>query len=243
MSKLKSEIRKAYFLNKYVIITPGRERRPRDIKDEEVVKKSGQCPFCPENLDKKRIIDKLGQAGGKTGKVVCVKNLYPAVTLDNPRAYGTQEVIIETLDHQKEMADLSEKQIELILKMFARRTVALEKIKNINYILCFKNQGPKSGASLDHAHSQVLATKIAPENLKEEARAMMEYRAKNKTCPYCDIIKKETRSPRKIWENKTAACFAPYASEYHYEAWIFPKRHLDNIADLKKKNSNRSPKS
>jgi UDPglucose--hexose-1-phosphate uridylyltransferase len=29
-------------------------------------------------------------------------------------------------------------------------------------------------------------------------------------------------------------CFAPYASEYHYEAWIFPRRHVDNITLLTK---------
>jgi len=28
------------------------------------------------------------------------------------------------------------------------------------------------------------------------------------------------------------AAFTPYASEYHYEAWIFAKRHLDNISKL-----------
>jgi UDPglucose--hexose-1-phosphate uridylyltransferase len=26
--------------------------------------------------------------------------------------------------------------------------------------------------------------------------------------------------------------FAPFASEYHYEAWIFPKRHTDNVSTL-----------
>ena len=36
-------------------------------------------------------------------------------------------------------------------------------------------------------------------------------------------------SPRAIYEDKFIACFAPYASQYHYESWIFTKRHLDNI--------------
>jgi UDPglucose--hexose-1-phosphate uridylyltransferase len=34
--------------------------------------------------------------------------------------------------------------------------------------------------------------------------------------------------------DKNVLAFAPYASEYHYEAWVFPKRHLDNIAELNK---------
>jgi len=40
------------------------------------------------------------------------------------------------------------------------------------------------------------------------------------------------KSERKIFEDKFVAAFTPYASEYHYEAWIFTKRHLDNIAKL-----------
>ena len=40
------------------------------------------------------------------------------------------------------------------------------------------------------------------------------------------------KSERKIFEDKFIAAFTPYASEYHYEAWIFPKRHLDNITKL-----------
>ena len=34
----KSELRKAYFLNKYVLITPERAGRPRDTKEETIIK-------------------------------------------------------------------------------------------------------------------------------------------------------------------------------------------------------------
>jgi galactose-1-phosphate uridylyltransferase len=60
MKKLKSEIRKSYLLNKYVIITPGRVKRPRDVKEETISKKDGFCPFCPKNINNKNIVDKIG---------------------------------------------------------------------------------------------------------------------------------------------------------------------------------------
>ena len=44
-----AEIRKHYFLDKYVIITPGRAKRPRDIKEQTILKRIEACPFCPEN--------------------------------------------------------------------------------------------------------------------------------------------------------------------------------------------------
>lgn len=232
MASKKAEIRKHYFLDKYVIITPGRAKRPRDVKEQTVIKRTAKCPFCPENINKKNIIDKIGAGVG--GQVLAVKNIFPAVSLNNPKSFGAQEVIIETPEHTKELADLSEAEIVRVLEMYIRRTKKLAKNKKLDYILCFKNQGSKAGASMVHAHSQIFASKLVPPDLKEEARATKNYKAKRKTCPYCDIIKKEIKSKRKIYSDKRLAVFAPYASEYHYEAWIFPRRHLDNITQLNK---------
>ncbi len=230
MPALISEIRKAYLLNKYVIITPGRANRPRDVKEQTIIKRVGSCAFCPENINKKYIADKIN--GGKNWSVLSIKNIFPAVSLNNKKAFGTQEVIIETADHNKELAELPASHIEKVLEMYARRTVNLEKIKKINYILCFKNQGSKAGASIVHSHSQVFATEILPPDMEEELMLARKYYHKHRSCPYCDTIKKEMKSPRKIFEDEYTAAFAPYASEYHYEAWIFTKRHLDNIAKL-----------
>ena len=227
---LKSEIRKAYLLNKYVIITPTRAKRPRDIKEQTIIKRTGQCPFCPENIAAENIIDKI--AHHKKWQVLTLKNIYPAVSLDNNRAYGTQEVIVETPSHSRELAELNEKEIEQVLRMYARRTKSLEQIDKINYILCFKNQGSKAGASIVHAHSQIFATNLIPPDVFQELESAQAYHVKHKICPYCDIIKKEMKSKRKIFEDNFVAAFTPYASEFHYEVWVFTKRHLDNISLL-----------
>lgn len=234
MSKqIKSEIRKDFLLNRYVIITPGRALRPRDINEETIIKRTSSCPFCIENINKKTIVDKIPSLDKKNEwQVLSIKNIFPAVTLDNKKAYGTQEVIIENPDHSKEMADLSVEEIEAVLRMYAKRTITLKNEKNIDYILCFKNQGSKAGASIVHAHSQVFATAILPPDIAEELSVAKNYKSENGTCPYCDIIKKEIKSERKIFADKHVAAFTPYASQYHYESWIFPKRHLDNISKL-----------
>ncbi|MCK4553437.1 DUF4931 domain-containing protein [Candidatus Parcubacteria bacterium] len=243
----KSEIRKAYLLNKYVIITPGRLKRPRDIKEQTIIERTKPCPFCPEKINNADILDEISARGGsratgghsafggkisKNWQVLSLNNIYPAVTLDNKKAYGTQEVVIETPNHVKELAELPESQIELLLRMYARRTKAIAKNKKIDYILCFKNQGSKAGASIVHAHSQVFATHILPPEVHEELGLAQNYTIKHGICPYCDIIKKEMKTERRIFEDKYIAAFTPYASEYHYEAWIFTKRHLDNITKL-----------
>jgi UDPglucose--hexose-1-phosphate uridylyltransferase len=235
----KSEIRKAYLLDKYVIITPERAKRPRDLKEQTVIKRTSPCVLCPEKIDeyaikhKNYIKDKITK--DNKWQTISIENIFPAVSLNNTKAYGCQEVIIETRDHSKELAHLSNQEIEWVLRMYARRTKALSKIKNIDYILCFKNQGSKAGASIVHAHSQVFAAKILPPEVNQELFSAQSYQIKHGQCPYCDIIKKEAKSERLIYQDKYIAAIAPYASEYHYEAWIFTKRHLDNITLLNDK--------
>jgi UDPglucose--hexose-1-phosphate uridylyltransferase len=230
MPQKKSEIRKDYLLDKYVVITPLRALRPRDTSEKTIIKRTNNCPFCNENINQENIQDKIDVRGA--WQVLDLKNIYPAVSLDNKKAYGIQEVIIETPVHTKELADLNVAEIEMVLKMYARRTSIISHNPRINYILCLKNQGSKAGASIIHSHSQILATAFIPPEIRTEQKAVQDYKKKNGSCPYCDIIKKEMKSSRKIFTDKFVAAFAPYASQYHYEVWIFTKRHIDNITQL-----------
>lgn len=226
----KSEIRKDYFLEKYVIITPTRAKRPRDIKEQTVINRDGTCYFCPEKIDWNNVIDFMGSKNN--WEVLAINNIFPAVTLNNKKAYGKQEVIIDTPSHTADLGDLPTKEIEKVLKMYSRRTIALSKNKNIDYILCFKNQGSKAGASMVHAHSQIFATAILPPDIKKELEVAKDYKNSKGRCVHCDIIKKEMKGKRKIYSDKHVSAFAPYASAFHYEAWITTKRHVDNITGL-----------
>ncbi|MCK4968002.1 MAG: galactose-1-phosphate uridylyltransferase, partial [Candidatus Aenigmarchaeota archaeon] len=161
-----------------------------------------------------------------------LNNLYPAITLDNPKAYGIQEVIVETPTHQKEFAKLSIKQIAGILKIYGIRTKKISKNKKIQYILIFKNSGGLAGASLAHAHSQIFATDFLPPHLFDKSQRVQSYKLEHGSCVYCDVIKRESKTPRLIYEDKYIIAFTPYASMYNYEVWILPKRHLDSIAYL-----------
>lgn len=230
---IKSEIRKSFLLNKYVIITPGRAKRPRDIKETTIIKRTNECPFCPDKIIKKNVLDQILN-NQKKWEILSIKNIFPAVSYNNNKAYGTQEVIIETRHHTKELADMSISHIANLFFMYAKRTAAISKNKRIDYILCLKNQGSKAGASIVHAHSQIFATELLPPDMRQELQAAKKYKEIKKTCPYCDLIKKEISGERKIFEDENIATFTPYASEYHYEAWIFTKRHLDNITKLNK---------
>lgn len=226
----KSEIRKDYILDRYVIIAPRRSKRPEQMKQTSVIT-SQTSPFTSNNLSGKRIIDSLGKG---SEKVVVINNLFPAVTLKNKQAYGTQEVIIDTPDPTLRQPDFSLQHLIGLLTMSARRVRALMKLPKINYILCLKNEGAAAGASIQHEHSQIFATNFVSPEIKVEAEKVKEYFQTHGTSFYSDLIKKEMKSARRVYEDSYIAAFTPYASVFEYEIWIFSKRPADNIAALNK---------
>ncbi|USN53434.1 MAG: DUF4931 domain-containing protein [Candidatus Nomurabacteria bacterium] len=229
-----SEIRQDYVHNRVVIISPGRSKRPHDFHPTGTPHQvhRAECPFCPEQVDKVKAV--ASYKGQKPWSIKVIKNIFPAVRKDNPKAYGDQEVVIETPEHDLELSELSVEHIEQLLKVYADRTWAQSKDKKIQYIMIFKNNGGRAGASIDHAHSQVFATNFLPPHIVDKLRRAEEYLIRYGTCYYCDLIAKEGKGPRMIENNEFVFVEAPYASSYNYEAWILPKRHLDNITNLNK---------
>ncbi len=225
---MKPEIRKDYIQEKYVLIAPKRGKRPHQ-KPKTSLKKTKACHFCPSNL-KERLVDWQGEKNDWS--IAVLKNKYPAISPKNPKAYGYQEVVIETPDHENHLEQLSIKQIRNLFEVYARRTLELQKDRKIDYILIFKNSGGPAGASIQHAHSQIFATKFLPPHLKDKAERVKKYQKEKGRCLYCDVIKKERKSPRFVFEDDNVICFTPYASMHNYEVWILPKRHLDNVAEL-----------
>jgi len=234
---MKPEIRRDYIQEKYVIIAPKRGKRPHDVEKPQITKNHNgktKCVFCPDNVASagKLVLTIPSAKKSEPWLIRVIKNKFPAVSTNNPKAYGTQEVIIEDPDHIKEVENLPTSQIAKILEVYAQRTKAISKDKKIEYILIFKNDGGPAGASLKHAHSQIFATQFLPPHLKDKSLRTQAYKIKHGTCVYCDTIKKERKGPRLVFEDKNVIAFCPWAPMHNYEIWIMPKRHIDNITIL-----------
>jgi UDPglucose--hexose-1-phosphate uridylyltransferase len=227
----KPEIRKDYFKDKYVIIAPNRSKRPRLIK-KSTEKESGQtCHFCPQNF-KDEIVTYQENNDNNDWEIISIVNKFSALSLDNPLAYGQCEVIIETRKHGLDINEFSVDHIVRVLDAYIVRYGILKNVDGIKYVIAFKNEGGKAGASVAHTHSQIIALPMIPPKVQEEIDDYDKYSQKNGTCPYCDIIIKETDGPRVIWEDENLFVVAPYASESPYEAWLIPKRHINEVSNL-----------
>ena len=226
----KSEIRKDYLLDKYVIIAPRRSKRPEQIKETSVLV-TPASPFTAELIKKSKIIDSSGK--GKN-QIFVLKNLFPAVTLSNAKAYGSQEVIVDALDPAIRLAELPVEHIVRLLMMYSRRIKAMMKLSKIDYIICFKNEGAAAGASIYHEHSQLFGSSFVPPAVVEEQVRLKEYYTQHHSSFYSDLIAKEMKTRRRIYEDAYIVAFTPYASFYQYEVWIFTKRQVDSITGLNK---------
>ncbi|OGY45204.1 MAG: hypothetical protein A3A24_00445 [Candidatus Buchananbacteria bacterium RIFCSPLOWO2_01_FULL_46_12] len=229
---MKPEIRKDYIQEKYTIIAPRRGGRPHDV---DQAKAKALCVFCPPNIDqagKVLLTANATRLPGEPWAIKVLKNKFPAVSPNNPKAYGYQEVVVETPDHLAEVENLSSQRIAEILSVYARRTKAITKDRKIEYILIFKNDGGAAGASLRHAHSQIFATQFLPPQLKDKSQKVQAYKLSHGHCVYCEVIKKEQRGQRLVFQDKNMIAFCPIAPMHNYEIWLMPKRHIDNITLL-----------
>ncbi len=139
---------------------------------------------------------------------------------------GAHEVIIESPDHNLTLSTMPPRSVEDTLMAYSIRISDLKKDQRLQYVLIFKNEGEAAGASLEHSHSQLIALPIVPKLVAEELANSQQYYESVKNCIFCDIIRKELVSGKRvISENKEYIAIAPFASTSPFETWILPKIH------------------
>ena len=241
------DLRKDPIVNRWVIISTERGKRPKDYPSVTSNSPSGFCPFCPGNETKTppevyslRADNTSPDSPGWSLRVV--PNKFPALQIegdldrvgeglfDKMSGVGAHEVIIEGPDHEQPLEMMSEKSINDCLHAYQHRVQDLKKDSRFRYILIFKNHGEAAGATLEHSHSQLIALPIVPELVNEElvgAHRHFEYKER---CIFCDIIAQERgNGSRIVMENENFIALCPYAPRFPFETWILPKYHSSNF--------------
>jgi UDPglucose--hexose-1-phosphate uridylyltransferase len=237
------DLRKDPVVGRWVIISTERARRPSDFKTEAVVPRGGDCVFCPGNESKTppeilvgRGPDSAVNGPGWSYRVVA--NKFPALRIegdleptgeglyDRMNGVGAHEVVIEAPDHRATLASLSPDAVADVLLAYRERVVDLKKDPRFEYVLVFKNHGEAAGASLEHPHSQLIATPIIPIMVMEELTGSAQYFEIKERCVWCDIVRQERRTrSRIVLEANGFVALAPFAPRFPFETWILPTRH------------------
>jgi len=246
-----SEIRKDYVTDTWVVISQERARRPKDfIKTHQKIDGT-RCAFCEgnEHMTPPEIFAFRGtetQANSPGWWIRTVPNKFPALRIEGDlerksssiftsiSGIGCHEVIIETPEHDKPLALLTLSQVKEVIEMYRQRLEDLSRDRRFKYILIFENHGAEAGASLEHPHSQIIATPMIPLQVAAELRGSDNYFTDmGGECIYDAVISEERRAnERVVFENNSFLCIAPYASRYPYEVMILPKKHQPSFADI-----------
>ena len=239
-----SEFRQNMATKEWVIIAPERAKRPKDFQKEKERKKLPEhdknCPFCIGNENKTPEPLYIDMQNGRW-KVRVVSNKFAALQSGvHPKrmkasrsgkylmaeGFGIAEVVIETPSHHKTIATMSYAEVKRIIKAYKQRYEEISKHNDIRLITIFRNHGAMAGTSLEHPHSQIIATPIIPPHVRDQifqARVACDTYG---TCIYCDLIQEELSEKKRIVaETDHFVVFCPYASRSPFETRIIPKRH------------------
>ncbi len=226
---MNSHLRKDILSSNWVIVSNDREFRPNEYRAKI------KCPFCPGNeKETPPAICELKDLKGWYIRVV--PNKYPALTLENKNfqeseglnkkfyVKGHHEVIIEDRNHFKKINEI--KHLDKVLEIYALRMKELYSLKNVKYVMLFRNYGQNAGASLIHPHSQIISMPLLPLRVSDELKHFKTYHLKNKKCAMCDILSDEKKFKKRIiFENSHFVAFAPFASRFNFEIWVSPVNH------------------
>ncbi len=237
--ELVNEIRIDVFGDHLSIVSTVRRVRPKEFKKpQEFV-----CPFCAGNeeltppatlvLVKEGGVEKwLRDSDGERVKgwsVRIVPNKFPALTTSPPKprapsyveAYGYHEVVIETPSHVGDVHELSNEQFVDALRATFRRVSEMMGDPRVESVVVIKNRGPRAGASILHAHSQVFALPTVPKRVEREVRVF-----ESGSNPLCSYLEKELRSGERVVYRGTHFVAVAYeAPRIGFETWVIPVKH------------------
>ncbi len=189
----------------------------------------------PQSLAKDRVVssrtaERFGipawgspPARSKAGR----RNLFPRAEIA-----GGHEVIIESPDHLRSISQLHVHQIANIFKAISSRVKFWKSVPEIQYISAFKNVGAAAGASLSHAHSQLIATAALPPAIHDVVFRSTRHFDLTGCCLQCDLIRaEEATGSRVVLSTKHFVAYCPFASQLPFLVRVVPREHADCLED------------
>jgi UDPglucose--hexose-1-phosphate uridylyltransferase len=243
------QLRKDPLSDRWVIYAEGREQRPNEFERLERRRADARCPFCvghegdtPPPIASYRAGDSNRSGNGDPWSVRVVPNKYPALLtrgVADPtqrglyvagEGVGAHEVIVESPRHVASLSELTADEARLMMLAYRDRMQALQRVSGLQYALVFKNVGPEAGASLEHVHSQIVATPMIPSEVQRELTACKRLYRLHRRCFYCQVIEDElTHRLRLAAESDHFLAVCPYASRMPYELWVLPRAHASHF--------------
>ena len=250
------EFRQNPATKEWIILAPERGGRPKDLDTTTSSRMAlpeykPDCPFCRGNgaMTTEPILE---LPSSEDWQVRVVPNKFAALErgLDPTRkwrgrflaaeGYGVADVLVEHPSHNVSPAQMTDGEVELFLRACRLRQDQINDDERINLVTIFRNHGAAAGTSLEHPHSQIIATPIVPPHVRYPIQQAVQHYDKYGSCVYCNMVNEEVeQADRILFQTEHFTAFCPYASRSPYECRIYPRRHVasylstdEELADL-----------
>lgn len=244
------ELRQNQFTKEWVIIATERAKRPEELvvqrSPRQLPKYSETCPFCPGNESKTPPeVLRFPIPAGEAWQVRVFPNKFAALARDvEPRrsfershrkieGFGIHDVIVETPDHSLVMAHMDESAIAVVLRAYKTRYDELSLDPRIAHITIFKNHGAGAGTSLEHPHSQLIATPVISSQVRQRFGEALRHWDDYGDCMFCEMIREELfQRTRVVAVTQHFVAIEYFASATPFSTYIYPLRHMASFGDI-----------
>jgi UDPglucose--hexose-1-phosphate uridylyltransferase len=200
------------------------------------------CPFCPGNeSETEPEIAALRDAGSTPDapgwRVRVVPNRFPALSaevgdahgerelFDRRPGFGRHEVVVEGERHTRSVTELPPERLDEVFAVYRERFRSLAGVPGLASAVLIKNVGRAAGASIEHSHSQLIATPVVPPLLEAELLAARAFAERDGSCLVCALLDAERRDGSRIaCEGEHLVALCPWAPRFAYETWVLPAR-------------------
>jgi len=248
---MESEFRQDPVTGRQVIIAPARDDRPHDFAGDLPRVNETFDPFLEGHEETTgpevfAIRDQDSSPNTKGWRVRVVNNKYPAITPSDDiksvaglfarsTGFGVHEVIVECPHFETNLSRLSANHIGDVLLAYQQRLETHQQNPKLKHASLFKNKGALGGASLDHAHSQLIVTSEVTENVRLELDGARAYFEQHQRSVFGDIIHAELGSAERIvQDSENFVLLCPFASRFAYEMVIIPKQQICQFEQTEK---------
>lgn len=236
------EFRQNQATKEWVILATERGKRPTDLKRDRVEREpppeyKDDCPFCPGHEDKTPKASYTYPADGNW-QVRVVPNRFAALQPNltptrtfvgsflSAKGFGIAEVVIESPKHNLTIATMTLDEVVNVLRACRQRQIEISRNPKINLVTIFRNHGALAGTSLEHPHSQIIATPIVPPHVRYPVEQAVLHYDKHGSCVFCDMLAEELRQEERIIiDSENFVAFCPFAARSPFECRIYPKKH------------------
>ena len=155
---------------------------------------------------------------------------------EQSRRPGVQELIIPSPRHVSSFGELEKSEAMVSLAAAQTRFSVMKEKDGIEHAMLFMNCRSAAGASLAHAHLQLIGSPVVSQSMKDQISRQQNYVRQHEQTMMQSVIQWEQQKKVRIVKETDDFCaVCPYASRVAHQLWLIPKHSFSDFATIDRK--------